>query len=133
MNNSVELEGLWQGLNLVQQHSYFPLIIEGDSQILINMVQQIIQGTPVNKISCSLRLATRLQHIEKLLATNKAITFKNFKRNGNKVADLLANLRVVSDRTLYTGLLKIIKDATHKQEYTTLVQMDATPTDSAVR
>lgn len=122
-----ELEGLWQGLNLAQQHSYFPLIIEGDSQILINMAQQIIHGTPVNKLSCSWRLATHLQHIEHLLATNKAITFKQIKRNGNKVADLLANLGVISDRTLYSGSLEIIKDATHQQEYTKLVQMDAAP------
>ena len=37
-NNSDELEGLWQGLLLAQSHGLFPLIIEGDSQILINMV-----------------------------------------------------------------------------------------------
>eukprot|EP00253_Pinus_taeda_P025653 PITA_25653 len=30
-NNSVELEGLWQGLNHAERHSFFPLIIEGDS------------------------------------------------------------------------------------------------------
>jgi len=30
-NNSVELEWLWQGLLLAQHHSFFPLIIEGDS------------------------------------------------------------------------------------------------------
>jgi len=40
-NNSVELEGVWQGMNLVHQHNFHPLIIEGDSQNLINMVTQI--------------------------------------------------------------------------------------------
>lgn len=30
-NNSVELEGLWQGLLISQGKGFFPLIIEGDS------------------------------------------------------------------------------------------------------
>jgi len=41
-NNSTELEGLWQGLLLTQLHGFSPLIIEGDSQILINMVNQFL-------------------------------------------------------------------------------------------
>jgi len=38
MNNSAELEGLWQGMNLVHQHNFHPIIIEGDSQIMIHML-----------------------------------------------------------------------------------------------
>jgi len=38
-NNSTELEGLWQGLLLAQHHGFFPLVIEGDCQILINMAK----------------------------------------------------------------------------------------------
>jgi len=45
-NNSAELEGLWQGLLLAQLNGFFQLLIEGDSQIFINMVNQILQGTP---------------------------------------------------------------------------------------
>jgi len=45
MNNSVELEGLWQGHCLAQRHGFLPIVIEGDSQILINMANQILQGT----------------------------------------------------------------------------------------
>jgi len=132
-NNSEELKGLWQGLNLAQRHTFFPLIIEGDSQILINMAQQIIQGAPVNKLSCSWQLAARLQHIEQVLASNKEITFKHIKRNGNKVADHLANLGVMSNRPIHKGLLVIIKDAPHQQEFTMLVQMDAAPPDAGGR
>ena len=85
------------------------------------MAEQIIQGTPVNKLSYSRRLTARLQHIEQVLATNKEITFKHIKRNGNKVADHLANLGVMSDRPIHKGLLEIIKDASHQQEFTMLV------------
>ena len=37
-NSSVELEVLWQGPLLAQSHGFSPLIIEGDSQILVNIV-----------------------------------------------------------------------------------------------
>jgi len=46
-NNSMELEGLWQGLLLAQGKDLFPLIIEGDSQIIIKMVSRILQGPPL--------------------------------------------------------------------------------------
>ena len=41
-NNSAELEGLWKGLSLIHHYKFFPIIIEGDSQILINMVNQLL-------------------------------------------------------------------------------------------
>ena len=63
-NNSTKLEGLWHGLLLAQLHGFFPLLIEGDSQILINMVNQILQGTPSYKVGSSWRLAERLEIIE---------------------------------------------------------------------
>jgi len=50
-NNSAELEGLWKGLLLAQSKNFFPLIIEGDSQIIINMISRILQGSPSSKIS----------------------------------------------------------------------------------
>ena len=75
------------------------------------MANQILQGTPVHKLSYSWRLTPCLQHIKHWLATNREITFKHMKRDDNKVADLLANLGVNSDRTLYTDSLDIIKDS----------------------
>jgi len=50
-NNSVELEGLWQGLLVAHDKDLFPLIIEGDSQIIIKMVSRILQGSPPCKVS----------------------------------------------------------------------------------
>eukprot|EP00253_Pinus_taeda_P030654 PITA_30654 len=52
-NNVAELEGLWQGLNIAQKDNFFPLIVEGDSQILIKMEIKIQQGTEAHKISTS--------------------------------------------------------------------------------
>lgn len=64
MNNSAELEGLWQGLFLDQQHGFFPLVIKGDSQILINIANQILQGTPAHKVASSWRLSACLELIK---------------------------------------------------------------------
>eukprot|EP00253_Pinus_taeda_P029276 PITA_29276 len=44
-NNVAELEGLWRGLNIAQKEGHTPLIVEGDSQIIINMATKIQQGT----------------------------------------------------------------------------------------
>ena len=41
-NNSVELEGLWQGFNLIHLYNFSPTIVEGDSQILISMANQLL-------------------------------------------------------------------------------------------
>lgn len=55
-NNSTELEGLWQGLIIAQKQGIFLLVIEGDLQILINMVTKMLQGTTSSKMSNSWRM-----------------------------------------------------------------------------
>eukprot|EP00253_Pinus_taeda_P009198 PITA_09198 len=62
-NNAAELEGLWRGLQIAQQQRYIPLIVEGDSQIIINMATKIQQGTDAQKVSRSWRMATRLESL----------------------------------------------------------------------
>jgi len=124
-NNSAELKGLWQGLCLAQQYGFFPIVIEGDSQILINIANQILQRTPAHKVVSSGRLAAHLEHIEKWLLTNRAITFQHVKREGNKVADLLENMGVDSEIVLNASSFDILNDSSHLQECTDLVQNDA--------
>ena len=76
-NNSTELEGLWQGLIIAQHKGFFPLIIEGDSQIIINMVSKIMQGTPSHKVSKSWRMAKRIELIDIWLPRHRAIYIKH--------------------------------------------------------
>ena len=52
-NNFAELEGLWQGLCLIQHHKFLPIIIEGDSQILINIAKKLLWGTTPEKVAHS--------------------------------------------------------------------------------
>lgn len=91
---------LWQGLCLANQHNYQPIIIEGDSEILINMAIQIQQGTLATKVANSWRLAARLELIEQGLKMRRAINFNHIKRERNKTADILANIGVDHNQTL---------------------------------
>lgn len=102
-NNSTELEGLWQGLTLAQDKSFFPLIIEANSQIIINMVTKLMQGSPTHKVSNNWRMAQRLKLIDRWLSQHQAISFKHTKREGNKLADFLANIGVEMGVDLYAG------------------------------
>lgn len=63
-NNSIELEGLLQGLLLAQEHNFFPLEVEGDSQILINATTHLLLGASASKVSKSWCLAARFEQIE---------------------------------------------------------------------
>eukprot|EP00253_Pinus_taeda_P025694 PITA_25694 len=63
-NNSTELEGLWQGPLLSRNHSFHPLEVEGDSQILINMAKHLLNGSHAKKIATSWRLEARLEAME---------------------------------------------------------------------
>lgn len=79
------------------------LIIEGDSQIIINMVSKILQGTPSSKVSNSWRMVKRLELIEGWLSSHRAITLKHIRWEGNKVANLLANIGVECGLDLHVG------------------------------
>jgi len=105
-NNAAELEGLWRGLTLAQEQKYLPLIVEGDSQILINMALKIQQGSPIQKVSNSWRMATRLERLQQWLNYNQAISFKHIRREGNKLADFLANLGVDNGKEFFAGSLQ---------------------------
>lgn len=100
-NNATKLEGIWRGLNLVQERGFFPLIVEGDSQIIINMASNLMQGSPVYKVSSIWRMATRLELLKQWLTNHQAISFKHIRREGNKLADFLANLGVDSGREFF--------------------------------
>lgn len=105
-NNVAELEGLWKGLNIAQKDGFSPLIVEGDSQILINMAIKIQQGTEAQKTSKSWRMVSRLELLQSWLKENRATTFNHIRREGNKLADFLANLGVDRGQDHYEGLLQ---------------------------
>lgn len=112
-NNSTKLEGMWQGLLLAQSNRFLPIIIEGDSQILINMINQILQGTPTHKVGSSWILAERLEWVEHWILIHREVTIRHICLNGNKVTDLLANIGIESGKTLHVGTLSTIANTRH--------------------
>jgi len=67
------------------------------------MVIEIMQDTPSSKVSSSWRMARRLELIETWLIHHRVITLKHIRRDGNKVANLLANFGVECGVNLHTG------------------------------
>lgn len=110
---------------MAQNNRFFPLIIEGDSQILINMINSILQGTSAHKVGSSWRLAERLEQIEQWLLTHHAATISHTRQNGNKAIDLLANIGIKSGNILHVGTLSTIDNSYRLQEFNDLVQKES--------
>lgn len=95
-----------------------------DSQIIINMALKLLQGSPIHKVSSSWRMATRLELLQQWLIHNQAISFKHIRREGNKLADFLANLGVDSGREFYEGSISCIASENQLSTFHTIVTSD---------
>ena len=104
-NNSAELEGLLHGFQLAREKQVFPLFVEGDSRIILRMAAKIQAGQPATKVSNTWRLEGRLERLGDMLKESDACTWSHIRRNGNKVADRLANLGVEAKVPFWSGLL----------------------------
>jgi ribonuclease HI len=91
-NNVAELWGLIKGLQLAIKNDFPQLIVEGDSQVIIGLLSEILNGANPDKISPSWRLSHGLQIIAGLLHPNRVLIPSHIKRKANQVADDLANL-----------------------------------------
>jgi ribonuclease HI len=50
-NNAAEIWGLLKGLQAAKEQELFPIIAEGDSQIVINLLSHLLNGADPEKIS----------------------------------------------------------------------------------
>ena len=50
-NNLVELDGLPNGVAWEIQNQRTPLIVEGDSMVIINIAKRIMNGATINQVS----------------------------------------------------------------------------------
>lgn len=109
---------------MAQEKGLFPLIVEGDSQIITNIALKLMQGSPVYKVSSSWRMATRLEMLKQWLTNHQAITFKHIRREGNKLADFLANLGVDSGKEFFEGSISSIVSGNQLSNFKTIVTND---------
>jgi hypothetical protein len=66
-NNSAEVWGLLVGLQAAMELDPFPIISEGDSQIVINILSHLLNGADPEKLSPSWRLTTGIMRINSIL------------------------------------------------------------------
>lgn len=110
-NNAVEIKGIWHGLCIADKDNFFPLEVEGDSQILIDTAIHLHSVSIATKVASSWRLLSRLEQIGKWLKVPKAITFKHIRCMTNKVVDRLANQGVTQIIPFYEVPLHNSNDA----------------------
>jgi ribonuclease HI len=90
-NNVAELTSLVRGLQTAVHHQYHRLVIEGDSQVIIQLISKILHGKAPWRISPSWRLSGLLEDFGDLINSNLTIIPSHVKREANRVADHLAN------------------------------------------
>lgn len=92
INNAAELWGLTRGLQLAMEHNFNKLIVEGDSQVILNLFRKVLNGADPEQISPCWRLSHGLRTIATLLQPNQAFIPSHVRRKANPIADGLANI-----------------------------------------
>jgi ribonuclease HI len=68
-NNVAELKTLLAGLVMASTHGWFPIILEGDSQIILQMAKAMLNGKQVHKVADNWRMAHNLEQLGKINKT----------------------------------------------------------------
>jgi hypothetical protein len=68
------------------------VVVEGDSQIILNILQRILKGANPDKATPSWRLSHGIQLLSSLIRPTQAIIPSHVRRQANQVADELANI-----------------------------------------
>ena len=71
------------------------VIIEADSELIINSVKRISHGMEPEKVSKHWRLIQVFQRIQRHLKCLRTVSFNHVRRTANKLADILANQGVI--------------------------------------
>eukprot|EP00253_Pinus_taeda_P010632 PITA_10632 len=90
-NNMAELMALEQCLDFLEQDNRQNVIIEANSELIINSVKRISCGTEPKKVSKHWRLIQVFQRIQLHLLCLRTVSFNHVRRTANKLADILAN------------------------------------------
>lgn len=102
-NNVAELEGLLAGIALVERLDLQPVILEGDSQVIITLATKLQQGHKVDRLTKNWKLEFRVECLADTLGRYRHCAFSHVRRRANRVADMLANLGVmVADNFAFT-------------------------------
>lgn len=90
-NNEAELYALKRGMEIAKRESFQRLEMEGDSNLAIEMVKKIQQGTTWEKISQIWRTTQLVKEIRNLIRRIDYIVPTHVRRLGNMAVDNLSN------------------------------------------
>lgn len=103
-NNVVKFKALLAGMDMVMTNGWFPIILEGDSQLILQMAVKLLNGKPVHKVVDNWRMANNLEQLRSLLIVHSEVQIHHVKCKTNKLADLLANHGVDSGQEVTYAL-----------------------------
>ena len=95
-----------QGMECLVRSDCFPPIIEGDSNIMIQVARRLVYGQVSGQFSTSWRLASHLNTLCDMLHAHSAVSFSHVRRDANKASDLLKNVGMEGEMAHQWGPLK---------------------------
>ena len=96
-----ELEGLINGISWALQKEKTPLLVEGDSQVIINIARRLQHGAATSQVSKNWRWEGFLSELKRILGVPSAIKLSHVRRSGNKLEDALENKGVENHNSFH--------------------------------
>eukprot|EP00253_Pinus_taeda_P025949 PITA_25949 len=90
-NNEAELSAVHRGLRIAVRNNFRNLEIEGDSQVVIEMIRKLNKGKNWEQIVSSWRTAGIVQDVGEILKSFYYLIINHVRMKGNRAADFLAN------------------------------------------
>ena len=110
MNNVVEIKALMIRFDMIRTNGWQPIIVEGDSQIIIQMAHKILNGKHIHKVADNWRLIHSLDILWNKLYNHSDVQLLHVRRKANTLADLLANYGVEKGQEIEATLWTYRKD-----------------------
>ena len=123
-NNLAELEGLVHGLKWATDFGWSPLIVEGDSRLIISMETRLQAGSSTSKISQNWRWESRIEKLFSILQAFPAVTFMHIRRKGNSVADAAADKGVGAGISFQSALPNQVEERDFFHQCQALAEAD---------
>ena len=79
---------------MASQHGWLPIIVEGDSQIILQMATKLLHGKLMSKVVDNWKMAHSLDQLRGLLWAHSEVQIHHVKRKANKLANLVVNYGV---------------------------------------
>jgi ribonuclease HI len=108
-NNVAELTSLLRGLQIAVQHQYHWLIIEGDSQVIIQLISKILHGKPLGGFPLAGDSPGSWRTLGEFIHPNLTLIPSHIKREANKVADHWPTQELIQRQISSTGRPTFLK------------------------